>query len=72
VVENRFGTFRGRAAIGPLAAGAVQVHWPEANVLLDPAARSEPAETPAYKHTHVAVRRPAEGDRGPDPAMPRP
>ena len=72
VVENRFGTFRGRVAIGPLVAGAVQVHWPEANVLLDPAARSAPAETPAYKHTHVAVRRTAAGDRGPDPDMPRP
>ena len=72
VVENRFGSFRGLAAIGQLAAGAVQVHWPEANVLLDPTARSAPAETPAYKHTRVAVRPAAEGDRDPDPDMPRP
>jgi anaerobic selenocysteine-containing dehydrogenase len=70
IVENRFGHFRGRVALGPLARGAVQVHWPEANVLLDPASRSEHAQTPAYKHGHVTVRpvvedRPATTARAP-------
>jgi anaerobic selenocysteine-containing dehydrogenase len=71
VVESRFGRFVGRLAMGPLARGAVQVHWPEANVLLDARARSRAAETPAYKHTRVRVRRAALGEAT-DPEAPRP
>jgi molybdopterin-dependent oxidoreductase alpha subunit len=71
VVESRFGRFVGRLAMGPLARGAVQVHWPEANVLLDARARSRAAETPAYKHTRVRVRRAAVGEAT-DPEAPRP
>ncbi len=72
VVENRFGRFAGRVAIGPLARGAVQVHWPEANVLLDPSSRNPTAHTPAYKHVHVHVRRAEEGETAPSPGIPRP
>ncbi len=64
VVENRFGRFTGRVAIGPLARGAVQVHWPEANVLVDPGARSAQAQTPAYESARVAVRRAGVGESG--------
>jgi formylmethanofuran dehydrogenase subunit D len=50
------------------------LHWPEANVLLDPAHRSATAATPAYKGGSVrvrpaptAARAAAEGvDAGPD------
>ncbi len=72
-VENAHGRFVGRLAIGPLARGAVQVHWPEANVLLDPAptARSPRAETPAYKHTRVHLRRATAEDAG-EIGAPRP
>jgi anaerobic selenocysteine-containing dehydrogenase len=73
VVENAHGRFVGRLATGPLARGAVQVHWPEANVLLDPApaARSAQAETPAYKHTRVHVRRATPADAN-EAGAPRP
>ena len=72
VVENRFGRFAGRVAIGPLARGAVQVHWPEANVLLDASSRTPQANTPAYKHARVNVRRAEEGEPAPAPGAPRP
>jgi anaerobic selenocysteine-containing dehydrogenase len=55
-VENERGRVAGRLRIGPLSERAVMLHWPEANVLLDPAHRSETAATPAYKGGAVRVR----------------
>jgi molybdopterin-dependent oxidoreductase alpha subunit len=55
-VENGRGRVAGRLRIGPLSERAVMLHWPEANVLLDPAHRSATAETPAYKAGAVRVR----------------
>jgi molybdopterin-dependent oxidoreductase alpha subunit len=57
VVESDVGLLRGRLRTGPLADGAVMVHWPEANVLLEPGRRSTPADTPAYKDARVRLRR---------------
>lgn len=54
-VENEHGAFEGTARLRPLAPGAVMLHWPEANVLLDPGRRSD-AETPAYKDARARVR----------------
>ena len=46
------------------------LHWPEANVLLDPAHRSATAATPAYKGGAVRVRpvaAAAAGEQATDP-----
>ncbi|MFU8887430.1 MAG: FdhF/YdeP family oxidoreductase [Trueperaceae bacterium] len=55
-VENDHGRVAGRVRVGPLSERAVMLHWPEANVLLDPARRSASAATPAYKGGSVRVR----------------
>jgi molybdopterin-dependent oxidoreductase alpha subunit len=60
-VENDHGRVAGRLRVGPLAERAVMLHWPEANVLLDPAHRSAGAATPAYKGGAVRVRPASEG-----------
>lgn len=57
VAENARGAMPGTLRIGPLVDGAVMLHWPEANVLLDPQRRSPEADTPAYKDARVRVRR---------------
>jgi anaerobic selenocysteine-containing dehydrogenase len=57
VVESASGRLHGRLRIGPLADGAVMVHWPEANVLLASGRRSPEADTPAYKDGRVRLRR---------------
>ena len=62
VVRNGHGCVLGRLRLGPLASGAVMLHWPEANVLLDPARRSATADTPAYKDTLVRVARATAAD----------
>jgi molybdopterin-dependent oxidoreductase alpha subunit len=66
VAENELGSFRGRLRIGPLAAGAVMIHWPEANVLLASERRSPEADTPAYKDARVRLRRDAAGEPASD------
>lgn len=71
VVENERGRLLGRAAPVAMSAGAVQVHWPEANVLLDPAERSPASGIPAYKGGHARVRR-ATAEDVPEVATPRP
>lgn len=53
-VVNGFGSYRGRLVIADVARGTIQVYWPEANILLDPQARSPLAKVPAYKS--VAAR----------------
>src|SRR5690606_13749369 len=61
-LSNDRGVYEGRVAVAALAAGTVQVYFPEGNVLLDPAARSPKAQVPAYKSGVVRVER-AEGER---------
>ena len=54
-VVNEHGRLPGVLAIVDTAPGAVQVHWPEANVLLAPDHRSPDADIPAYKHGRARV-----------------
>ena len=74
VVESDHGVLRGRLAVVDASPGAVQLHWPEANVLLSADARSPAADIPAYKEASARVRRADEADaaRGRDPSVPRP
>lgn len=58
IVESDHGALRGSLATGEMAPGAIQVHWPEANVLLATDARSDAADIPAYKGATARVRRP--------------
>jgi molybdopterin-dependent oxidoreductase alpha subunit len=57
VVENDHGAFRGRLYTADVAPGSVQLHWPEANVLVDPAARAPHAQIPAYKDATARIER---------------
>ena len=45
-VRSEHGELRGRAMIGPMAPGNLQVHWPEGNALLPRDARSAEAGIP--------------------------
>lgn len=56
-VVNTFGVYQGRLAITDVAEGTLQIYWPEANVLLDPLARSPLAKVPAYKSGVVRLER---------------
>jgi len=56
-VANDFGVYQGRLAITDVAVGTLQVYWPEANVLLDPQARSPLAKIPAYKSVGAHLER---------------
>lgn len=71
VVENDHGRLLGRATHVDMSPGSVQVHWPEANVLLASKDRSDQAQIPAYKGGHGRVRRAVAGDVG-DAVTPRP
>jgi molybdopterin-dependent oxidoreductase alpha subunit len=71
VVENERGHLLGRAVPVAMSTGAVQVHWPEANVLLDPADRSAASGIPSYKGGRATVRRATATDAA-DAAAPRP
>ncbi len=62
---NEHGIFRGRVLPARVAAGTLQVYWPEGNVLVDPASRSPLAKLPAYKDIVVTVRPLAERSAGP-------
>lgn len=57
LLENAFGTFRGKVVIAPIAVGTLQIHYPESNVLVDPGARSDLAQIPAYKEVKVTLRK---------------
>lgn len=56
-VVNQHGSLPGRIVVADISAGSLQVHWPEGNVLVDPAARSERARIPAYKEARGRVVR---------------
>ncbi len=55
VLRNEHGEFHGRVRIAPVTPGNLQVHWPEANVLLSRERRSEQAGIPDY-NTYVEVQ----------------
>jgi molybdopterin-dependent oxidoreductase alpha subunit len=48
LLRSRHGEMRGRAHLAPVAAGSLQVHWPEGNVLLAHDRRSPEAGIPDY------------------------
>jgi len=48
VVKSRAGQMRGRCRIAPIAAGNVQVHWPEGNTLLERGVCDEECGIPDY------------------------
>jgi anaerobic selenocysteine-containing dehydrogenase len=54
-LQNGFGTLAGQVFVAEVHPGSVQVHWPEGNVLLDPALRSSQAKIPAYKEAYVYI-----------------
>ncbi|HJQ27454.1 MAG TPA: FdhF/YdeP family oxidoreductase [Blastocatellia bacterium] len=56
IVESQTGQMRGRCRIAPIAAGNVQVHWPEGNVLLARGVCDKECGIPDY-NTDVVVRR---------------
>jgi len=57
IVESDHGTLLGKLATCDMARGAIQIHWPEANVLLSSGARSASADIPAYKGAAARVRK---------------
>jgi predicted molibdopterin-dependent oxidoreductase YjgC len=63
LVRSRAGELAGRAVVAPIAAGNVEVHWPEANVLLDRGRLSPQARIPDY-NARVSVA-PASDPGGP-------
>jgi len=48
VLRNRIGEMAGRVFYAPVATGTLQVHWPEAEVLIDRRRRSPQAGIPDY------------------------
>jgi anaerobic selenocysteine-containing dehydrogenase len=48
VLKNDYGEYRGRAFIARVKPGNLQVHWPEANCLLDRTRRSPIGGVPDY------------------------
>ncbi len=56
VLENPFGSYLGKVVFVPLASRTLQVHYPEANVLVDPKARSSLAQIPAFKEVIATLR----------------
>lgn len=48
ILVNEHGSMSGRVSIARLAPGNLQVHWPEAQVLIDRARRSPEAGIPDY------------------------
>jgi anaerobic selenocysteine-containing dehydrogenase len=54
-LHNAFGTLSVSVFPADVFPGSVQVHWPEGNVLVDPALRSSQAKIPAYKEAYVYI-----------------
>ncbi|WP_299429307.1 FdhF/YdeP family oxidoreductase [uncultured Meiothermus sp.] len=54
-LQNQSGTLAGQVFVADLRPGCLQVHWPEGNVLIDPAHRSTKARIPAYKEAYVYI-----------------
>jgi molybdopterin-dependent oxidoreductase alpha subunit len=54
-LRNDFGVYAGEVLVADVAAGTIEVHWPEGNVLVNPKARSPLAKIPAYKEAWATV-----------------
>jgi molybdopterin-dependent oxidoreductase alpha subunit len=54
-LRNDFGVYAGEVLVADVAAGTIEVYWPEGNVLVNPQARSPLAKIPAYKEFWAAV-----------------
>jgi molybdopterin-dependent oxidoreductase alpha subunit len=54
-LRNHFGLYAGEVLVTDIAAGTIEVHWPEGNILVDPQARSPLAKIPAYKEFWASV-----------------
>jgi molybdopterin-dependent oxidoreductase alpha subunit len=61
-VTSAHGSFEGRAFAADLTRGNVQMHWPEANVLIGGAVRDPGGLVPAYGAVVRIERAPARGD----------
>ncbi len=48
VLRNEIGEFRGRVFLAPILPGNLQIHWPEAEVLIDRTKRSPESGIPDY------------------------
>ena len=57
ILRNEIGALEGRALVAPVAPGSLQVHWPEAQVLIDRKGRSPEAGIPDYNATVVLEKR---------------
>lgn len=56
-LRNEFGVMEAQVFIAEIKPGALQVHWPEGNVLLDPSLRSPKARVPAYKESYAFIEK---------------
>ena len=56
VLRNALGTFEGRVFLAPIAAGNLQIHWPEGNHLIDRDRRDADSDTPDYT-TRVRIEK---------------
>jgi molybdopterin-dependent oxidoreductase alpha subunit len=59
VLRSDHGEFRGRAYVAPVAPGNLQVHWPEAEGLIDRRRRSPQAGIPDYNAVVTLEKAPA-------------
>jgi molybdopterin-dependent oxidoreductase alpha subunit len=67
VLRSDHGEFRGRALLAPVTPGNLQVHWPEAEGLIDRRRRSPQAGIPDY-NAIVTLEKPAAADGSPHPS----
>jgi predicted molibdopterin-dependent oxidoreductase YjgC len=56
-LRNDFGIYEGEVLVADVAAGTIEIHWPEGNVLVNPRSRSPLAKIPAYKEFWASVER---------------
>jgi molybdopterin-dependent oxidoreductase alpha subunit len=54
-LRNDFGIYEGQVLVADVAAGTIEIHWPEGNVLVNPRSRSPLAKIPAYKEFWASV-----------------
>ena len=67
-LRNDFGLYAGEVLMADVAAGTIEVHWPEGNVLVNPQARSPLAKIPAFKEFWAAVE-PAQNSAKTEPVL---
>jgi molybdopterin-dependent oxidoreductase alpha subunit len=56
-LRNDLGIYEGEVLVADVAAGTIEIHWPEGNVLVNPRSRSPLAKIPAYKEFWASVER---------------